>query len=1289
MTGSPTMCQWCGEGPDGKKNHGVCLPKRLQPALKALEKDLLARAKTERVDSGLKAAWEDEQKDSQTGLGFEPWRRERVTQLAVAWILSIVFVRTLEDRGYIDPRVAGATSDALRAAEDREDLFKQVAPFLGPREYLLAVFRELSKLPGARDVFDAKHNPIWRLSPSSEGAQALLDFFRRRDAAGVSALVFAREDTRFLGDLYQHLSEAVRKRYALLQTPEFVEEFILDHTLDPAIAEFGLKDVTLIDPTCGSGHFLLGAFRRLLGRWQKDAPKEHVADLARRALDQIYGVDINPYAVAIARFRLVLALLDAVGIRRLERAPDITPNVVVADSLLHRFEQRVISVGQTSMDDDLRWGDRLFRLENRADVERVLTKRFHAVVGNPPYVRENDTAKRRRYLDMYESAVGKYTLSAPFTERFFELATDAGFVGLINANAFTKRDFGQTLIAKVLPRLHVTKVIDTSGAYLPGHGTPTLILFARRRPRPEGTLVTSVLGKRGESTQPPDASRAPVWTEIVGHLDQVGFEGRFISVEQMTEGEIGRHPWVLVGGGARQLKQRLEAAASSTLARRIHDVGVSINVGHDDVYLRPRKWTTPFPVSRISIAVGEEVRDWEIDAHLDLIRPFSWPEMAVEASPRVLELLWPWRRLLQARVLSGTTTVEEVGNRKWFDVQRLARAKHRWPLSIAFAFVATHNHFVLDRGDRIFKRTAPVIKLRADASLAQHQALLGYLNSSTVAAWCRLVMFPKGGDQVGDGARLSKTPWQDRLEYASKLLKHLPVPKEELLHRKLLDLVVAAEETVRHMAEQAPEMVVVSTLALTPKLTALRDARAKCVAERTRLRAILVSLQEEMDWRVYSLFGLPSVEAPSIEMVRVPVEPNHRPFEVRLAREVATDTSAGEWFRVHKRDAPKDVGGPLAELYRQRLRLLDDAEHGKQLCLLEAPEAKRRWSPLDDAKVFTDAVRTWLVERIETLFREKSTPELRTARQLALELGRDPAVAAAHELLTEESGLDLVTLISELVDREGVPFLAGYRYAETGMEKRATWEETWRLQRLEDDRKLAPELTRLGIKAIPVPDKYGPKDYLRHFWSLRGKLDVPKERFIGVPGGNTDEDSTPLVGWAGWNHLQTAQALSGLYQRRKTEDGWQKDRLHPILAGIDERVPWLLQWHNDIDPTYGTKLGDFFRDFVAGEARALGVAVSELRTWTPPSVVKRVAIDPAEVLAALQVWKPDIEEYQADDEDDDEVELPEGPTEVELATEVGVTKALIAKALKKLITDGVVEKLSGRPARYVATGDQA
>ena len=309
-------------------------------------------------------------------------------------------------------------------------------------------------------------------------------------------------------------------------------------------------------------------------------------------------------------------------------------------------------------------------------------------------------------------------------------------------------------------------------------------------------------------------------------------------------------------------------------------------------------------------------------------------------------------------------------------------------------------------------------------------------------------MFPKGGDQVGEGARLSKTPWQDRLEYAGNLLQQIPLPKLDDRRDKLLDLVVAAEETVQQLGELSPgKVVAAATLAKAPTLAALREARAKSLAERTRLRGVLISLQEEIDWRVYGLFGLPTVEAPSVDPVRVVVEPNHRPLEVRLGREAATDISSSEWFRLHRRAAPKDVGGPLADLYQQRLRLLDDPEHGKHLRLLETPETKRRWSLPDDTKAFADAVRTWLIERIETLFREQPTPELRTARQLALDLGRDAAVAAAHELLIEESGLDLVKLISDLVDSEGVPFLAGYRYAETGMEKRESWEETWRLQR--------------------------------------------------------------------------------------------------------------------------------------------------------------------------------------------------------------------------------------------------
>ena len=66
-------------------------------------------------------------------------------------------------------------------------------------------------------------------------------------------------------------------------------------------------------------------------------------------------------------------------------------------------------------------------------------------------------------------------------------------------------------------------------------------------------------------------------------------------------------------------------------------------------------------------------------------------------------------------------------------------------------FVATHNHFVLDRGGKVFNRTAPIIKLPADATEDDHLALLGLLNSSTACFWMKQVFHGKGSSGIGRG----------------------------------------------------------------------------------------------------------------------------------------------------------------------------------------------------------------------------------------------------------------------------------------------------------------------------------------------------------------------------------------------------------------------------------------------------------------------------------------------------------------------------------------------------------
>ena len=107
-----------------------------------------------------------------------------------------------------------------------------------------------------------------------------------------------------------------------------------------------------------------------------------------------------------------------------------------------------------------------------------------------------------------------------------------------------------------------------------------------------------------------------------------------------------------------------------------------------------------------------------------------------------------------------------------------------------------------------------------------------------------------------------------------------------------------------------------------------------------------------------------------------------------------------------------------------------------------------------------------------------------------------------------------------------VPFVPALRFKPSGLEKHAAWQHTWELQRRED----AGE----DVGDIPVPPKYASKDFRSaSYYRLRGKLDVPKERFISYPGCESDEDGEPLYGWAGWNHAERAQALAALYVQRK------------------------------------------------------------------------------------------------------------------------------------------------------------
>lgn len=209
-------------------------------------------------------------------------------------------------------------------------------------------------------------------------------------------------------------------------------------------------------------------------------------------------------------------------------------------------------------------------------------------------------------------------------------------------------------------------------------------------------------------------------------------------------------------------------------------------------------------------------------------------------------------------------------------------------------------------------------------------------------------------------------------------------------------------------------------------------------------------------------------------------------------------------------------------------------------------------------------------------------PRTLTVNQLADQFRTDADMHSVAALYAADHlgkrDLTLAQVLAEIVADEHVPYLATLRYKDTGLRKRAEWEQVWESQREED---------RIGQRLdIPVPPKYSSADFRKtSYWSHRGKLDVPKERFISYPGARPDADPTMLLGWAGWDHKDQFQALVNVINDRTEQAGWGAEKITPLLAGLLELLPWVHQWHAGYDADWGGNPAEEYQARRAGGRR--------------------------------------------------------------------------------------------------------
>jgi hypothetical protein len=244
-----------------------------------------------------------------------------------------------------------------------------------------------------------------------------------------------------------------------------------------------LSEVTLCDPAVGSGAFPVGMMTEIvrarcaLTSYFNDVHERTPYHFKRHAIQNcLYGVDIDPGAVEIAKLRLWLSLVvDEEETKQIKPLPNLGYKIVTGNSLLgvgktlfnEKLFQQLETLKPQYFDESdaakkstlkRRIDDLIHELTNGKesfDFDIYFSEIFHAnkgfdiVLGNPPYLRiqgfqENQAAVLK---SLYKAAVGKFDIYVLFVERALKLIKPRGVIFFIHPHRFLTADYGRGLKA--------------------------------------------------------------------------------------------------------------------------------------------------------------------------------------------------------------------------------------------------------------------------------------------------------------------------------------------------------------------------------------------------------------------------------------------------------------------------------------------------------------------------------------------------------------------------------------------------------------------------------------------------------------------------------------------------------------------------------------------------------------------------------------------------------------------------------------------------------------------------
>ena len=312
----------------------------------------------------------------------------------------------------------------------------------------------------------------------------------------------------------------VKRAGGVFYTPTYIVEYIVEHTLGPLLEGKTVRQVggehrgtplRVVDPACGSGSFLLGAYQYLLD-WYRD---RYVADDAanwangarprlfqgpegewhlttaerrRILLTHIYGVDIDLQAVEVTKLSLLLKVLEGESGQRLatqlaflhERAlPDLGSNIQCGNALIGSdyYHGRQMAF----LDEEERYRVNPFDWEVEF-AEIMAAGGFDAVIGNPPYGASFDKEQAAYYREHYDCAAGSVDSYGLFIEQAIRLLREGGLFGQIVQSGWVSApsmaQLRRVFVKTSRPLVFASMPYDVFGAYI-----DTVVVIAERLPQ--------------------------------------------------------------------------------------------------------------------------------------------------------------------------------------------------------------------------------------------------------------------------------------------------------------------------------------------------------------------------------------------------------------------------------------------------------------------------------------------------------------------------------------------------------------------------------------------------------------------------------------------------------------------------------------------------------------------------------------------------------------------------------------------------------------------------------------